>query len=247
MNTVDGDGNKARRSKQAEVTVSFIKAFLEYTLPFCLFHRPNEHGKVQVRIGRTTSQAAIAGNDITAQDDRGICKMIFFGNSRSQKGIPVYQPQARNGHVERDPGTIPCRGSDHMESERDEPFTPAHGMETTWRQRGRKFRRNWPTKKKVKIDLAGRDCRTNDASYDLRKKGRLPYGLEPPTSHALSLATPSSSIAAPISGRNLNKRATSTPSNAAMRATPARNEATQRAAEFCRSHRLICGCRPQRA
>lgn len=74
MNTVDEDENDARRSKPEEVTVNLISSFLEHILHVCLRQRLSEHGEVRVRVERKTSRTTVADQDVTAEDDGGICR-----------------------------------------------------------------------------------------------------------------------------------------------------------------------------
>lgn len=76
MNTVHEDENDARRSKPEEVTVSLISSFLEHILHVCLRQRLSEHGEVRVRVERKTSRTTVADQDVTAEDDGGICRAM---------------------------------------------------------------------------------------------------------------------------------------------------------------------------
>ncbi|KAI3127124.1 hypothetical protein CBS147326_7289 [Penicillium roqueforti] len=74
LDDLDEDEHDARRSKPEEVTVHFLMSFLQFALNLCLLQDEGDH-EVRPRVERLKATIHIAGHDISAEDDGGICSM----------------------------------------------------------------------------------------------------------------------------------------------------------------------------
>lgn len=74
LDDLDEDEHDARRSKPEEVTVHFLMSFLQFALNLCLLQDEGDH-EVRPRVERIKATIHIAGHDISAEDDGGICSM----------------------------------------------------------------------------------------------------------------------------------------------------------------------------
>ncbi|KAI3219565.1 hypothetical protein DTO012A7_9727 [Penicillium roqueforti] len=74
LDDLDEDEHDARRSRPEEVTVHFLMSFLQFVLNLCLLQDEGNR-EVRPRVERLKATIRVAGYDISAEDDGGICMM----------------------------------------------------------------------------------------------------------------------------------------------------------------------------